>query len=164
MERNVFGQHDGVLAILPILKFAENDGSSPYKFVSAEDLHPILHDPAIDAALRVPETTLSVPLPAKHPANIIHDLLNEFAPSIDALVSEGARASTTGQWRRDAVLQVGKGLRAVSAVLDEGAPQPGVCSLARCASFLQLAHFGTCRHSSFRCWRPRFYSWTLEPI
>jgi hypothetical protein len=127
MERNIFGQHEGVMAILPILKFAENDGSSPHKFVSAEELHSALHDPAIDSASGIPESPLTVPLPAKHPANIMEDLLNDFAPTIDAIVSEGARASTTGQWRRDAVLQVSKGLRAVSAVLDEGAPQPGAC-------------------------------------
>ncbi len=149
MERNVFGQqeHPGVLAILPILKFAENDGSSPHKFVSAQELHTILHDPAIDAASDVPESPLSLPLPAKHPANMIDDLLNDFVPAVDALVAEGARASTTGQWRRDSVLQLSKGLRAVSTVLDEGAPEPGTCSLFRHASSLPLAHAAVCRHS-----------------
>jgi hypothetical protein len=68
-----------------------------------------------------------VPYPANHPDTLIVQLMNDFVPAIDALVAEGARASTTGQWRRDLVLQVSKGLRAVSAVLDDGAPQRGLC-------------------------------------
>ena len=127
MERNIFGQHEGVNAIIPILKFAENDGSSPYKFVSADDLRPFLCDPFIEAARCIYRPPPSVPYPANHPDTLIVQLMNDFVPAIDALVAEGARASTTGQWRRDLVLQVSKGLRAVSAVLDDGAPQRGLC-------------------------------------
>ena len=124
MERNIFGQHE-VNPFIPILKFAENDGSSPYKFATSDELQPIIHDPAIDAAAGVPESPLPAVLPENHPANTIEKLLKDFVPAIDALVGEGARANTTGQWRRDLVLQVSMGLRAVSTVLDDGAPQPG---------------------------------------
>ena len=141
MERNIFGQHE-VNPFIPILKFAENDGSSAYKFASAAELHPILHDPAIDAAADVPETPLPTPLPENHPANMIDKLLKDFVPPIDALVGEGSRASTTGQWRRDLVLQVSMGLRAVSLVLDDAAPQPGAnilfCALCLSAPLLTL--------------------------
>jgi tetratricopeptide (TPR) repeat protein len=126
MERSLLGQNE-VNAIIPILKFAENDGSSPHKFVTAADLDPVLHDPEIDAASCIPQATLSAPLPASHPDAVVAALLSDVVPAVDALVAEGARASTTGQWRRDLVLQVSKGLRAASAALDDGAPQRGAC-------------------------------------
>ena len=65
---SMFSQND-VNALIPILKFAENDGSSPYKFADADEIRLISHDPSIENALAVPESTLPAPLPANHPAN-----------------------------------------------------------------------------------------------
>jgi hypothetical protein len=139
----MFSQNE-VSALIPILKFAENDGSSPYKFADAEDIGPIVREAFIADAMDIPEPTLPVPLPASHPANLIKELLNDCVPAIDSLVSEGTRASTTGQWRRDTVLQVSKSLRAISTMLDEGAPQRGDSAPRyACDAFLILSFAGT---------------------